>query len=328
MNTTIKSAGRITAKVAAVGAAAGLALLMCGTANAATPAPARAQSSNTTHGFHVYNYTATPLTLASDGGFDNEPATGTVLWPGEGEDLEVTLSVGQKNTGTANYTDAYGNKFKAVFTTEFAYDDSIDASVPTGTGFTASKVGSGPNEGVFFNDGGGTLNIDGQDASVGPMVQNMCSNAVVTCRFDHDVTTRFYAPGRVIASGSNPDTNKHDAPPLLTVGNNDTADSSDTIGVEVNAGGSIAGIVDVGIKGSFSHTWGNSHTFESSFAVTIPAGTSREILAADAMVKDTGNLTMTLNNVTWHINGATFISPDTTTAASYTASVPTPITAG
>ncbi|WP_188940627.1 hypothetical protein [Nakamurella endophytica] len=315
----------MTARIAAVGAIAAGALALCGTADAATPAPG--QALNTTHGFHVYNYTHEKLTLSSATGFDGAgPTIGTVLWPGESEDLEVAVRVGDQQLGTADYTNEDGQTFEARFGTEFAYDDTINDSVPQG--YTASRDWTSDNEGLFFDDGGGTLDLDGTDNSVGPLVQHLCSDGVATCTFDHDVTARFYAPGRVIASGNNQDTNKGDKPyPLLTVGTNDTADSSDTIGVEVNAGGSIAGIIDVGIKGSFAHTWGQSHTFQSSFAVPIPPGMHREILAADAMVKDTGDLTMTLNNITWHVMDATFISPDSTTASDYTASAPTPITA-
>ncbi|KPI34241.1 hypothetical protein OV450_5945 [Actinobacteria bacterium OV450] len=68
----------------------------------------------------------------------------------------------------------------------------------------------------------------------------------------------------------------------------DTVGSTDSLGVSVTAGGKIAGIVDLSITASYSHSWSSSHSESSSLNMTVKPGEVGWISRAQVMQKVSG----------------------------------------
>ncbi|UUU38809.1 hypothetical protein [Streptomyces sp. NBC_00162] len=68
----------------------------------------------------------------------------------------------------------------------------------------------------------------------------------------------------------------------------DTVGSSDSLGVSVTAGGKIAGIVDLSITASYSHSWSSTHSESSSLNMTVKPGEVGWISRAQVMQKVSG----------------------------------------
>ncbi|MGZ9929502.1 hypothetical protein ACXNSR_06360 [Streptomyces sp. NC-S4] len=68
----------------------------------------------------------------------------------------------------------------------------------------------------------------------------------------------------------------------------DTVGSTDSLGVSVTAGGKIAGIVDLSVTASYSHSWSTSHSESSSLNMTVKPGEVGWISRAQVMQKVSG----------------------------------------
>lgn len=68
----------------------------------------------------------------------------------------------------------------------------------------------------------------------------------------------------------------------------DTVGSTDSAGVSVTAGGNIAGIIDLSVTATYSHTWSSSHTEDSSLNMTVKPGEVGWISRAQVMQTVTG----------------------------------------
>ncbi|MFJ3176663.1 hypothetical protein ACIPJK_38905 [Streptomyces roseus] len=68
----------------------------------------------------------------------------------------------------------------------------------------------------------------------------------------------------------------------------DTVGSTDSAGVSVTAGGKIAGIVDLSVTASYSHSWSSSHSESSSLTMTVKPGEVGWISRAQVMQKVSG----------------------------------------
>ncbi|MFI2352240.1 hypothetical protein ACH492_35685 [Streptomyces sp. NPDC019443] len=64
---------------------------------------------------------------------------------------------------------------------------------------------------------------------------------------------------------------------------NDTVGSTDSVGVSVTAGGKIAGIVDLSVTASYSHSWSSTHSESSSLGMTVKPGEVGWISRAQVM---------------------------------------------
>jgi hypothetical protein len=53
--------------------------------------------------------------------------------------------------------------------------------------------------------------------------------------------------------------------------------------ISATLGGSIAGIVDASVTGSYGHTWSTGHSFTTGVSNTVPAGYYGEITAIAPM---------------------------------------------
>ncbi|AXE24812.1 hypothetical protein C0216_16365 [Streptomyces globosus] len=68
----------------------------------------------------------------------------------------------------------------------------------------------------------------------------------------------------------------------------DTVGATDSLGVSVTAGGNIAGLVDLSVTASYSHSWSSSHSESSSLNMTVKPGEVGWISRAQVMQKVTG----------------------------------------
>ncbi|MFG2987177.1 hypothetical protein ACGFYQ_39055 [Streptomyces sp. NPDC048258] len=68
----------------------------------------------------------------------------------------------------------------------------------------------------------------------------------------------------------------------------DTVGSTDSLGVSVTAGGKIAGIVDLSITASYSHSWSSTHSESSSLNMTVKPGEVGWISRAQVMQRVSG----------------------------------------
>ena len=75
-------------------------------------------------------------------------------------------------------------------------------------------------------------------------------------------------------------------------------------------GGSIAGIVDAFVTGSYGHSWSTGHSFTTGVVNTVPAGYYGEITTIAPMIGDTGDFTITMGNTTWNLQGVYFDTPN------------------
>lgn len=68
-----------------------------------------------------------------------------------------------------------------------------------------------------------------------------------------------------------------------SMGWSDTVGSTDSAGVSVTAGGKIAGLIDLSVTATYSHTWSSSHTENSSLNMTVKPGEVGWISRAQVM---------------------------------------------
>ncbi|MGW3008702.1 hypothetical protein ACWC9R_07655 [Streptomyces sp. NPDC001219] len=68
-----------------------------------------------------------------------------------------------------------------------------------------------------------------------------------------------------------------------SMGWSDTVGSTDSAGVSVTAGGNIAGLIDLSVTATYSHTWSSSHTENSSLNMTVKPGEVGWISRAQVM---------------------------------------------
>ncbi|UNZ21224.1 hypothetical protein [Streptomyces sp. 891-h] len=68
----------------------------------------------------------------------------------------------------------------------------------------------------------------------------------------------------------------------------DTVGSTDSAGVSVTAGGKIAGIIDLSVTATYSHTWSSTHSESSSVNMTVQPGEVGWISRAQVMQKVSG----------------------------------------
>ncbi|MGW7367288.1 hypothetical protein ACWGI8_28645 [Streptomyces sp. NPDC054841] len=68
----------------------------------------------------------------------------------------------------------------------------------------------------------------------------------------------------------------------------DTVGSTDSLGVSVTAGGKIAGIVDLSVTASYSHSWSSTHSESSSLNMTVKPGEVGWISRAQVMQQVSG----------------------------------------
>ena len=89
-----------------------------------------------------------------------------------------------------------------------------------------------------------------------------------------------------------------------------TTGMSNSVGADISVG--FKGkVISVGFKASYGHSWSESTTASSSDKMTLLPGQTGDFILAQPMLRSSGDVTLTLGNDTWHLQGVDFDVPDT-----------------
>jgi hypothetical protein len=279
------------------------------------PAAASAYS----RGFQVYNLSSQPIKLigvspTNGGSFDRTPATGAVLQPGAGNhDFEETYWFGQTTAGLATYQ-ILGDNDQPIgtFTAYMQIQDVNTTNVRCATSLGACSPPGGTVAGNVLTllDPPGTVhNIPaGQGQAQAAVLNQLCkAGNSATCSFTATSEVQISSPTHQVGSALN---NNTDVEQDTDVTIKDTIESSDSVGIDVEAGGKIEGLVDFSITAEYKHKWTTEHTFEQGITVHCPGHYKCWIMGTAPMLRDTGDFALTLGNTTWNLPGVYFDSPD------------------
>ncbi|MEW1750765.1 hypothetical protein ACIQU1_21160 [Streptomyces angustmyceticus] len=113
-----------------------------------------------------------------------------------------------------------------------------------------------------------------------------CASGEGKCSFNEPTLGKAYLGDFRQVSNSLYNCSTSDA--TQSMGWSDTVGSTDSAGVSVTAGGNIAGIIDLSVTATYSHTWSSSHTENSSMNMTVKPGEVGWISRAQVMQTVTG----------------------------------------
>jgi hypothetical protein len=299
------------------------AVLLAGLIPAALAASALfpAGASAATRSFHVYNFSGLPLYFNGilSGDFSGgSPAVGHVLQPGIGfDDFEQTFFVFAQHTPyEVSYAVLNGQPGPPVgIGTFFAWMEiySIDQ---TRVFCTVDFGACNPQGTLVFGDTLTYLDPPGTVHDFGPgQGQAQAATLNQFCAVDNSATCKFTPTSEHLVDspshqlgGALVNNSALEQDTRVTI--SDTVGSSDSVGVDVKAGGKIAGIVDLSVTAKYSHEWTHEHTFTQDVTVHCPPYTKCFILATAPMFRDTGDFTLTLGNTTWNLPGVYLDSPN------------------
>ncbi|MCX5610902.1 MULTISPECIES: hypothetical protein [unclassified Streptomyces] len=131
-----------------------------------------------------------------------------------------------------------------------------------------------------------TLPASAADQPTRPQLMTDCGSGEGKCTFNSPKLGEAYLGEFRQVSNSLFNCSTSDATQAMTW--DDTVGSSDSLGVSVTAGGKIAGIVDLSITASYSHSWSSTHSESSSLNMTVKPGEVGWISRAQVMQKVSG----------------------------------------
>ncbi|MCZ1012470.1 hypothetical protein O1L68_43005 [Streptomyces lydicus] len=108
-----------------------------------------------------------------------------------------------------------------------------------------------------------------------------CASGEGKCSFNEPALGKAYLGDFRQVSNSLYNCSTSDA--TQSMGWSDTVGSTDSAGVSVTAGGNIAGLIDLSVTATYSHTWSSSHTENSSLNMTVKPGEVGWISRAQVM---------------------------------------------
>ncbi|WP_328390481.1 hypothetical protein OHS81_36385 [Streptomyces sp. NBC_00400] len=108
-----------------------------------------------------------------------------------------------------------------------------------------------------------------------------CASGEGKCSFNEPALGKAYLGDFRQVSNSLYNCSTSDA--TQSMGWADTVGSTDSAGVSVTAGGNIAGLIDLSVTATYSHTWSSSHTENSSLNMTVKPGEVGWISRAQVM---------------------------------------------
>ncbi|UKY54487.1 hypothetical protein [Streptomyces inhibens] len=108
-----------------------------------------------------------------------------------------------------------------------------------------------------------------------------CASGEGKCTFNEPTLGKAYLGDFRQVSNSLYNCSTSDA--TQSMGWTDTVGSTDSAGVSVTAGGKIAGLIDLSVTATYSHTWSSSHTENSSLNMTVKPGEVGWISRAQVM---------------------------------------------
>ncbi|MFF3322409.1 hypothetical protein [Streptomyces sp. NPDC002889] len=124
-----------------------------------------------------------------------------------------------------------------------------------------------------------------------------CASGVGKCSFNSPVLGEAYLGRFHQVSDSLFNCSTSNA--TQTMAWDDTVGSTDSLGLSVTAGGSIAGMVDLSVTASYNHSWTSSHSESSSVNMTVKPGEVGWISRAQVMQKVTGTWQTHYDNPKW-----------------------------
>lgn len=113
-----------------------------------------------------------------------------------------------------------------------------------------------------------------------------CESGLGKCTFNSPQLGEAYLGGFRQVSDSLYNCSSSDATQSMTW--SDTVGSTDSLGVSVTAGGKIAGIVDLSVTATYSHSWTSTHAESSSLNMTVKPGEVGWISRAQVMQQVSG----------------------------------------
>ncbi|MEU9013844.1 hypothetical protein AB0D12_29575 [Streptomyces sp. NPDC048479] len=113
-----------------------------------------------------------------------------------------------------------------------------------------------------------------------------CASDEGKCTFNSPQLGEAYLGGFRQVSDSLFNCSTSDATQSMTW--SDTVGSTDSVGVSVTAGGKIAGIIDLSVTASYSHSWSSTHSESSSLGMTVKPGEVGWISRAQVMQQVSG----------------------------------------
>ena len=317
MNIPKINAKRLAVVLGALALAGGAAAVMAPAASASAPpaahgGPAATQSKvGFSSGFHIYNYTSAPITLAyitGDGNFEGRPPDGAVLNPGSYQDIEVQYKFADPQEDMPVYATPNGH-VNAVLDINGLGDPSVercsvDAGVCTTDGITN----------VYFLDSPGTVNNLGPDQkqAQADALNQLCNAGAASCQFTPTARAHILSDPRPFGEAVE---NPCDYDESFTVESEDDVSESDSVGVELTVGVGIEEIVSAEITAKYEHEWTREHKFAQTEELKVKPHTTAWYTHEAPTIRDTGNFTVTLGNTTWNLTGVYFDTPDLTDEA-------------
>ncbi|MFI1801880.1 hypothetical protein ACH427_31705 [Streptomyces sp. NPDC020379] len=131
-----------------------------------------------------------------------------------------------------------------------------------------------------------TLPAQAADGMSADQIMADCASGVGKCTFNDPKIGKAFLGNQRRVSDELHNCSSSDATQTLSW--SDTVGSSDSAGVTISAGGKIAGIIDVSVQASYSHTWSSSHSETSSLTVTVKPGEVGWVSRAQAMQNISG----------------------------------------
>ncbi|MEU0663964.1 hypothetical protein [Streptomyces lavendulocolor] len=113
-----------------------------------------------------------------------------------------------------------------------------------------------------------------------------CASGLGKCTFNEPKLGEAYLGGFRQVSDSLYNCSSSDATQSMTW--DDTVGSTDSLGASVTAGGKIAGIVDLSVTATYSHSWSSTHSESSTLNMTVKPGEVGWISRAQVMQKVSG----------------------------------------
>ncbi len=306
-----------------VTAAIGLGLVLPASGHA-SPASTAAQSGSTapadtvhqagfTRGFTIYNLSSKPMRLtgiaARSGVVDSAPAVGHILPPGQRERIEITFFFFADSNAYVHY-DLLDNGYRVG-----TYNPVL--SVLNGVGVPSSTAST---TGPFTYTGNGT-ELSVQDATAttievpasraqeqASLLKQLCQQTdQAKCAFTVTSRTQEWTPKHEIWRSL-----ENNSAGLVTYTREmvDTTRITNSVGVDVTAGGSIAGVVNVELTARYGHEWTTEHTDRETLTINVEPRTSAVVSAVEPVYRDTGDFTVTMGKTTWQIKDVFFDSYD------------------
>jgi hypothetical protein len=250
---------------------------------------------------HPVRYQGLSLNDSADAQ-DGQPPVGSLLLPGATDNWGVNVGgEAQAEFGEGN------NTYSAHFVNPYG---QIRSSCKASSG-TCDTGGITNTPIVYLKDQPGTvITLDAQqlqEQSWAKNLDSLCSSGRANCHLDLTKEEKTSIPA---TTGKSPYTNQSntDETQIFSISKTVSTSTSLSGGVTLSAG--IDKLFSEQVSASYGRTVLDSHTFTQSVTADCAPWTVTDMTAAIPVVRDYGNLTVTVGNSTIHADGVHMDSPD------------------